>query len=197
MYCVPTKFVPRLLTEVQKKSIMSESVRSCLFVQMFMKTFWKSHNKWGNIGVQVQCPNKKTNHCSGWKIVTMTKKSMSELLKCKGDVDRFYIGRAIFVMSLLHVFRLLIESFTWRLWSFWRKQCKRRVLRHGQTKPGCCTMTMHPFMRCSLSMTFGEAQDDCHPPNHPTVQIWPLRTFLISKVEIHLERLLVSNDKRR
>ena len=81
------------------------------------------------------------------------KKSTSVSLKCEGDVDSFFlIGRVLFITSLFHVVRQSIKSFTWRSWSVWGKQCEGRGLRRGQTRPGCCTMTMHLPTRRFLSV---------------------------------------------
>jgi len=40
MCCIATKFVPRLLTDAQKRE-PCQSVRSCLIVQMLIKNFLK------------------------------------------------------------------------------------------------------------------------------------------------------------
>ena len=42
------------------------------------------------MGVWVRCGNKKAVITVGGKIITVTKKNMSELLKCEGDVHLFF-----------------------------------------------------------------------------------------------------------
>jgi hypothetical protein len=40
-------------------------------------------------------------------------KSTSELIICKGIDDQVFKGRALFIMSLFHVVRQSMDSFTW------------------------------------------------------------------------------------
>jgi hypothetical protein len=82
-------------------------------------------------------------------------------------------------MSLFHVVSQSMGSFTWRSWSVWGRQCEGRGLRAGETRPGCCTTTTHMLTRRSLSENFWRSTRRLSSPNHPTLQIWPLRTFLL------------------
>jgi hypothetical protein len=110
------------------------------------------------------------------------KKARQESVKCEGVVDFFFfffffVGRPLFIMSLFHVVRKSMDSFTWRSWSIWGRQSEGRGLRGGETRPGCCTMTTQLLTRCSLSMNFWWNTRWLSFPNRLTVHIWPLWTF--------------------
>jgi hypothetical protein len=102
----------------------------------------------------------------------------------------FFMGRALFIMSLFHVVRESMDSFTWRSWSVWGRQSEGRGLRGGETRPGCCTMTTHLLTCCSSSVNFWRSTRLLSSPNRPILQIWPLQTFFfVPEVEIHSEGL--------
>ena len=151
---VAAKFVPRLVTEEQKQnrvSVSQELLDRSNTDENFLR---KCHNRWWKEGLQLRCWNKSAVFAVCGKILTTTKKSTAGSLKCEGDVESFFIGKIMFIMGLFHVVRQSIKSFTWRSWSFWGKLCEGRGLRRGQTRPGCCTMTMHLLTRRFLSVNF-------------------------------------------
>ena len=166
-------------TKTEPRHSQSGVIRS---FEYWWKLSEKCHNRWRNVGVRLRCWNKNAVVAVHGKILATTKKSTSESLKCEGDVDSFFlIGRVLFSMSLFHVERQSIKSFTWRSWSVWRKLCEGRGLRLGRTRPGCCTMTMHLLTRRFLSVNFWRSKRRLSCPSPPTLQIWPLRTFSCSQ----------------
>ena len=95
----------------------------------------------------------------------------------------FLIGRVLFIMSLFHVVRQSIKSFTWRSWSVWGKQCEGRDLRRGQTRPGCCTMTMHLPKRRFLSVNFWRSKRRLACPSPLLSRFGPCGLFLFPKLK--------------
>ena len=63
---VATKFVPRLLTDAQKRTV-SQSVRSCLIVRMLMKTFRKTSSQVMKLGCTATMLKQKCSRRSGWE----------------------------------------------------------------------------------------------------------------------------------
>ena len=93
--CACVKFCCRL------GKTFTETFRMLQQAYGYMDTIWKQKN----------------SRCSGWKNFRHDQKKVcQELLKFEGDVDSFFIfiGRALFIMSLFHVFRQSIKSFTWK-----------------------------------------------------------------------------------
>jgi hypothetical protein len=120
--------------EMSKKRTVSQSGAVWSF-KCWRKLSEKCHNRWWNVDVWVWYRNKSAVVTLGGKIVAAIKKSMSESIEWEGGVDRFFssnfidlffIGRALFIMSLFHVIRQSMDIFTWRSWSVWGRQCKGR-----------------------------------------------------------------------
>jgi hypothetical protein len=174
MHIVAAKFVPCLLTDEQQANRVSQSVRT------WWKLSEKFHNRWWNMGIWVWYRSKSSVVAVDGKIVaTCKKKSMLDSIRCE-DVDQFFMGRALFIMSLFHMVSQSKESFTWMLWTLWGRKIKGRGLIVGETRPGCCTITTHLLTRCYLSMNCWRSERwlvyaDCH-----TLQIWPLWTLFCS-----------------
>ena len=111
MHRVAAKFVPRLLTEEQKQNRVT--VRQELFHRSntdenFLENIITSDEMWVyGYDVETKCSRR-----SGWEIPRHDQKITSESLNCEGDVDFFLIGRVFFIMSLFHVKRQSINSFT-------------------------------------------------------------------------------------
>jgi hypothetical protein len=91
-----------------------------------------------------------------------------------------------------------MDSFTWRSWSVWRRQCEGRGLRGGEKKDidaapqrTCSHVTPYPWI-------FGEARDDSRPPTAILSRFGPavLSFFFVPKVKIHSERSPISDDRR-
>jgi len=62
----------------------------------------------------------------------------------------------------------------------------------------CCVATKfvpHLLVRHSLSMNFLRSMRQLLSPSRPTLQIWPLRTFLVPKVEILTKRSPISDGR--
>jgi hypothetical protein len=74
-----------------------------------------------------------------------------------------------------------MDSFTWRSWSVWGRQCEGRGLKGGETRPGFCTTTTHLHARRSLSVNFWQSTRPLSSPNRPTLQIWPMWTIFCSR----------------
>jgi hypothetical protein len=130
--------------------------------------------------------------CSGWEDRLRDPKSTSVSIKREG-VDRSFMGRASLIMSLIHVFRQSMDSFTWRSWSIWGRQNEGRDLRVEKTRPGFCTTTTHvaPYL-----WIFSETRDNCRPPTVLPSTFGPMQSFFVHKVENHSEMPPISDDRR-
>ena len=182
MHRVAAKFVPRLLTEEQKQNrviVSQELLDRSNTDENLLKNVITGDEKWVygyDAETEVQS--------SQW--VGKSSSRPKKAWQCRSNVKVmlivfFFIGRVLFIMSLFHVVRQSIKSFTWRSWSVWGKQCEGRGLRRGQTRPGCCTITMHLPTRRFLSVNFWRSKRWLSCPSPPTLQIWPLRTFSCSQ----------------
>ena len=141
----------------------------------------KCQNRWWTLGVRPRCWNKSSLVALDGKIVAMTKRSTSDRSNVKVMLILFCIVRVSFIMSLFPVVRQSIKSSIQTSWSIWERQCKGRGLRCGQTTPGCWTMTMHLLTQHFLSVNFWQSMRRLLFPNHPTLQICPLRSFSSSR----------------
>ena len=166
-----------------------------------MKTFWKNVITGDETWVYGYDVETKVQS-SQWvgKSSPRPKKSTSVSLKCEGDDDSFLIGRVLFIMKLFHVVRQSIKSFTWRSWSVWGKQGEERGLRRGQTRPGCCTMTMHLPTRRFLFVNFWRSKRRLSCSSPLLTRFGPCGLFPVPKVEIYPKRSPISDgrgDKRK
>jgi len=106
---VAAKFVPRQLTDAQKVNRVTVSQK--LFdLSNADENFPKNitgDETW-MYGYNVESAVVTLNG----KIVTTTKESTPESLKCESEADSSFIGRLSFIMSLFHVVRQSIKSST-------------------------------------------------------------------------------------
>ena len=184
---------------MHKKRTMSQSLRSCLIVgEYWWKLSEKCQNRWWNLGVRLWCWNKSAFVTVDGKIVTMTKKSTSESLKCEGDVDFFFFK--------LEGYRSLWVCSTW--WDIQLRVLPKRpeAFEGGSVKeeawgvdkqrldaaPWQCTssrVTTYPWI-------FDEAWNDCCSPATLLSRFGPCRLFPVPTVEILTERSPISDDRR-
>ena len=107
----------------------------------------------------------------------------------------FLIGRVLFIMSLFHVVRQSINSFTWRSWSVWGKQCEGRGLRRGQKDLDAAPWQCTSPRVASYPWIFGEARDDCRASEPLLSRFGPCGLFPVPKVEVHPKRSAISDSR--
>lgn len=75
-------------------------------------------------------------------------------------------GKIVAMTKKKHI--IVAQSFIWRSWRIWGRQCICRGLRRGQTRPWLCTCShVDPDPWRSLQTTRWLSS-----PRHPTLQIW-------------------------
>jgi hypothetical protein len=164
MHHVVTKFMPHLLTDKQKENhvtVSQEFFDHFNAVQNVLKNVVTGDEMWV-YGYSVE--KKNAVIVVYGKIVVTTKKACQNRSNMKvTDVDSFFLIRraSSFIMNLFHMVRQSVMSL------LEGSEVFERGLRHGQTRPGCCTMTM-----------------DLHTHRFLFVKFWAKHEMIVTPVAI-------------